>query len=160
MLQRPQHTKHTHPVTTAFKRGRPYGTGKDNSRFDFNENMKRSRLKGVAHIFKDMEQRDIRGESYTYAYLLQECHNEMYLLQGKLVHAHMIHAGFKPDALLETKLVIMYTKCGSLVDSRRVLKEMTDRNVISWTALITAYSRHGHHNEALSLFYENATDTK
>jgi len=154
ILQRPQQTKPTHTLTAAFKRGRAYGTDKDNNSIDFIESMKESRLTGVIHIFNDTEQRDIRGDSYTYAYLLQECHNNMFLHQGKLIHAHMIHTGFKADVFLETKLVIMYTKCGSLADARRVLDKMTDRNVISWTALITAYSRHGSDKEALSLFYE------
>eukprot|EP01018_Ginkgo_biloba_P002677 Gb_01638 [translate_table: standard] len=86
--------------------------------------------------------------------LLQECLNKKNLAEGKLVHAHMIYAGFRPGMFLGNTLVNMYAKCGSLVDARRVLDELTYRNVVSWTVMLAAYSRHGQYEEALALFYQ------
>jgi len=89
----------------------------------------------------------------TYASFLQACFNIKALPEGKLVHAHIIQTGFNMDVNLETKLVIMYSKCGSLGNGCRVLEEMPKQNVVSWTALISAYARHGFVEEALELFY-------
>eukprot|EP01018_Ginkgo_biloba_P008769 Gb_30993 [translate_table: standard] len=100
-----------------------------------------------------MDYQDVRPESRNYASLLQACLNRKALSKGKLVHAHIIRTGYNTDIFLETKLVIMYSKCGSLVDARRVLDEMPEGNVISWTAMIAAYSRQGHGLEAITLFY-------
>eukprot|EP01018_Ginkgo_biloba_P036923 Gb_03481 [translate_table: standard] len=111
---------------------------------------RQSRLKEALHLLNFMNQSD----SCTYASLLQLCVNLKALPEGKLLHAHIIHMGFKPDIFLETKFVIMYAKCGSLVDARRVLDEMPERNVVSWTAMIAAYGRHGYGEEALTLFAE------
>eukprot|EP01018_Ginkgo_biloba_P032183 Gb_07290 [translate_table: standard] len=48
----------------------------------------------------------------------------------------------------------MYAKCGSLVDGRRVLDKMPKRNVVSWTAMIADYARHGFGVGVLVLFYQ------
>eukprot|EP01018_Ginkgo_biloba_P034643 Gb_30709 [translate_table: standard] len=90
----------------------------------------------------------------TYASLLQGCVNKKALPDGKLVHAHIIQTGLNPDVSLGTKVVILYAKCGCLVDARRALDIMPKRNVVSWTAMIASYSRHGYAEEALALLYQ------
>lgn len=47
---------------------------------------------------------------------------------------------------------MFYAKCGSLRDARRVLDEMPERNVVSWTAMISACSQRGYASQALSVF--------
>eukprot|EP01018_Ginkgo_biloba_P024636 Gb_26501 [translate_table: standard] len=115
---------------------------------------KDGKLKEALGILQDMDKRDIRADYYPYVPLVQGCINMKSLGEGKLVHAHMIETGFKPDVSLETKLVIMYAKCRSLADARRVLDQMPERNAVSWTALIAAYARNGRSEEALALFFE------
>ncbi|KAI3978946.1 hypothetical protein MKX01_016121 [Papaver californicum] len=51
---------------------------------------------------------------------------------------------------LHNNLISMYSKCGSPRDSQLVFDGMSQRNIISFNALITAYSRSP--NEALSAF--------
>eukprot|EP01018_Ginkgo_biloba_P014495 Gb_16757 [translate_table: standard] len=96
-----------------------------------------------------------RVDSWAYDSVLQECFNNNVLPQSKLVHAHMIQTGFKyQDTSIGNKLVSMYAKCRSLVDSRNVFNQMPERNVVSWTVIIAAYARHGYCEQALALFYE------
>ncbi|XP_057861280.2 pentatricopeptide repeat-containing protein At2g21090 isoform X2 [Cryptomeria japonica] len=89
-----------------------------------------------------------------YNSLLQSCLKFKDLPQGKRVHAHIILTGFTPEINVGTKLITLYAKCGSLEDGRRILKEMTEYDVVSWTGLIAAYSKRGQSKEALSVFYE------
>nr|UPT49502.1 pentatricopeptide repeat protein AaPPR671 [Agave angustifolia] len=46
----------------------------------------------------------------------------------------------------------MYAKCGSLEGCLRVFQEMGERNLISWTALISGLGLHGCTHEALERF--------
>eukprot|EP01018_Ginkgo_biloba_P019323 Gb_30147 [translate_table: standard] len=115
---------------------------------------KQGRLKEAFHNLQLMDYRGIRADTSTYASLLQGCLNNKALPEGKRVHAHMTERGFKPGIYLETTLVAMYAKCGSLVNARKVLDEMPKRNVVSWTTLIAAYARYGYDEEALTLFYQ------
>eukprot|EP01018_Ginkgo_biloba_P001223 Gb_04402 [translate_table: standard] len=66
----------------------------------------------------------------------------------------MSKRGFMLDRFLGNKLVNFYAKCGSAMDARRVFDQITERNVVSWTALIAAYVRQGYADAALALFYQ------
>ena len=41
-----------------------------------------------------------------------------------IVHVHIILTGFQLDGYMETKIIIMYVKCGELVDAHWVLNKM------------------------------------
>ncbi|XP_028783775.1 putative pentatricopeptide repeat-containing protein At3g13770, mitochondrial isoform X2 [Neltuma alba] len=87
-----------------------------------------------------------------YNSILNECVNQRATREGQRVHAHMIKTDYLPSVYLRTRLIVFYTKCDSLDDARRVLNEMPERNVVSWTAMISAYSQKGYASEALTLF--------
>eukprot|EP01018_Ginkgo_biloba_P031834 Gb_33903 [translate_table: standard] len=102
-----------------------------------------------------MNRPGIPVNSSAYASLLQDSVNNKGLPMGKLVHAHIVQTGSKyKDVFLGTKLVIMYAKCGSLVNARRVFNQMPKRNVVSWTVIIITYARQGFAEEALRLFHQ------
>eukprot|EP01018_Ginkgo_biloba_P034728 Gb_12554 [translate_table: standard] len=111
---------------------------------------KQGRLKealNILHVIQELT------PTSTYASLLQGCVYTKSLPEGKLIHAHIIRTGFKcQDILLGNALITMYAKCGSLVEARSVLDQMAERNVVSWTLMIAAYSRHGCAKEALTMF--------
>eukprot|EP01018_Ginkgo_biloba_P039040 Gb_26816 [translate_table: standard] len=113
-----------------------------------------SRLKEAVGILQDMDQRGITVDSNTYASLLTACTDMKALKEGKEVHNHMLESGINLPIFLGTKLVSMYVKCGSLEDAREVFDEMPKRNMFLWTAMIGGYARHGHSEEALTLYYQ------
>jgi len=115
---------------------------------------KQGRLKEAMTILHSMDQEGILPYSATYDSLLHACVDKKSILDAKLVQAHIIQTGFKPDIYLGNKLVTVYVKCGSLVDARRILDEMPQRNVVSWTAIIAAYAKHGLDKEAYAMLYE------
>eukprot|EP01018_Ginkgo_biloba_P026283 Gb_21965 [translate_table: standard] len=114
---------------------------------------KESRLTEALGILHVIYQKDILACSDTYARLLQVCLDMKALAEGRQVHAHLIKTGCGLDIHLETMLVIMYAKCGSLGNARQMFDKMTERNVVPWTALIGGYARHGRGEEAMALFY-------
>eukprot|EP01018_Ginkgo_biloba_P009793 Gb_07725 [translate_table: standard] len=111
---------------------------------------KQGRLKEALNILHFMNP----PNSSAYASLLQGCLTAKAQPEGKLVHAHMILMGCMPDISLETKILVMYVKCGILEDAHRILDEMPEQNLFSWTSMIAAYAKHGHGEEALTLFYQ------
>eukprot|EP01018_Ginkgo_biloba_P012918 Gb_21949 [translate_table: standard] len=144
--------KNTIKTTTDIIRRR--GNGNNSSYEDVGNLCKQGRLEEALHIFHGMEQ---PADTCTYACLLQVCIKKKALLEGKLVHAHISGMGFVPDTFLGNSLANMYAICGSLADARRVFDEMPKRDIISWTAMIAAYSKHGHAEEALALFSQMQT---
>ncbi|WJZ94051.1 hypothetical protein VitviT2T_012944 [Vitis vinifera] len=89
-----------------------------------------------------------------YDSVLTECISQTAIREGQRVHAHMIKTCYEPPVYLRTRLIVLYNKCRCLGDARRVLDEMPERNVVSWTAMISGYSQRGYASEALHLFVE------
>eukprot|EP01018_Ginkgo_biloba_P002905 Gb_17321 [translate_table: standard] len=110
-------------------------------------------LKEARKILNLIDRQSTVADSATYCSLLQTFIDMKALGEGKRVHTHMIETGFEPDVYLDTKLVIMYAKCGCPQDARHVFDKMPTRNLVSWTAMIAGYAQHGCGAEALTLFH-------
>lgn len=74
--------------------------------------------------------------------------------QGKEMHGCIFRLGFESNLPVGNALIEMYSKSGSLMNSVRVFKFMKTKDVISWTALISAYGMYGEGKEALRAFME------
>lgn len=98
--------------------------------------------RGVKMVFKD------------YNNLLNECIKRRAIREGQRLHAHMIKTLYRPPVFLRTRLIVFYVKCELLGDARWVFDEMPERNVVAWTAMISAYAQRGNFSEALSLFVQ------
>ena len=84
-----------------------------------------------------------------YLCLLKPCRN---LAIGKKIHEHIISSRTEWNVKLQTSLLNMYSKCGSMDDARSVFDSMEVRDVISWNAMIGGYAQNGNGKEALELF--------
>lgn len=60
--------------------------------------------------------------------------------------------GFECDLFVSSALVDMYSKCGHIDDARMVFEEIPQRNVVSWTSMITGYVQNSRSLDALMLF--------
>ncbi|CAN4120781.1 unnamed protein product [Withania somnifera] len=94
-------------------------------------------------------------EYYT---LLNECIKQRTIKEGQRVHANMIKTTHcQPPLYLNTRLIVFYIKCGLLGDAKLLFDEMPQRNVVSWTALISGYSQKGYVSQAIHLFLHMLT---
>eukprot|EP01018_Ginkgo_biloba_P010079 Gb_35395 [translate_table: standard] len=101
-----------------------------------------------------VKQLGVQANPNAYVRVLQECVDMKALDEGKAVHAHMIKAGCDAKLYTRNNLVNMYAKCGRMTDAHHLFDKMSERNVVSWTTMITGYTQHGHGEEALKLFSE------
>ncbi|KAB2026286.1 hypothetical protein ES319_D06G209100v1 [Gossypium barbadense] len=74
------------------------------------------------------------------------------LLAGRSVHAFIAKNGWNLTVEIGTVLVDMYAKCGLLKYACIVFNAMQQRNVMTWTALISGSAQHGYSDEAVSFF--------
>lgn len=71
---------------------------------------------------------------------------------GKQVHSVIVKSGFEGDVSVGTSLVDMYMKSESVGDGMRVFESMEDKNVVSWTSLLSGYAKNGLNDQVLGLF--------
>jgi pentatricopeptide repeat protein len=72
----------------------------------------------------------------------------------KEVHNHVLELGLEADLRVSSALVHMYAKSGNIDDARRVFNRMQERNVITWTTMIGAYTECGCGIEAYELYLQ------
>ncbi|CAH2064233.1 unnamed protein product, partial [Thlaspi arvense] len=88
----------------------------------------------------------------TYVSLICACSSSRSLAQGRKIHDHILKSNCKHDTILNNHILSMYGKCGSLRDARQVFDSMPQRNLVSYTSVITGYSQNGQEAEAISLY--------
>ncbi|KAK1382673.1 Pentatricopeptide repeat-containing protein [Heracleum sosnowskyi] len=74
------------------------------------------------------------------------------VLKGRAIHCKLITSGSRPDVFINNHLISMYSKFKRIKDAHNVFDKMPDRNLISWTTLISSYSRMGLSEQSLSCF--------
>ncbi|KAJ0054107.1 hypothetical protein Pint_03242 [Pistacia integerrima] len=112
---------------------------------------KQGNLKGafqsLTYLFTDNE---------AYAQVLELCAKKKALLQGRQTHGRLIkyYNSTSESLFLDTKLVFMYGKCGSITDAEKVFDKMSERTIFTWNALLGAYVSNGEPLGALKTYRE------
>jgi len=105
-------------------------------------------------LFVRMQFEGVAPDAVTIVTGLQACADLGVLQHGKLIHDHVIRAGFETNVFVGNSLVTMYAKCGSVSIARQVFDRMLQKNVITWSAMIAAYGINGLGEDTLALFTE------
>ncbi|KAK3032528.1 hypothetical protein RJ639_036443 [Escallonia herrerae] len=84
--------------------------------------------------------------------VLKACAALQFLKTGRMVHGYAVRKELGADAFVVNALIDMYANCGDLRSSRTVFDVMKERDVVSWTALVSAYMDRGLLHEAEEIF--------
>ncbi|MQM01277.1 hypothetical protein Taro_034028 [Colocasia esculenta] len=91
-------------------------------------------------------------DQFTFASVLRACAQVAMLDYGKRIHGIMVKTLVKANVIVSSALVDMYFKCSSPEDGWRAFVFSEERNIITWTALISGCGHHGDAVEVLELF--------
>ncbi|CAI0382291.1 unnamed protein product [Linum tenue] len=105
-------------------------------------------------LYCKMQTLGVFPNELTMASVLKACSSLAALEQGKQIHGCIVKYGFKFEPPIGSSLSTMYSKCGSIRDAGIVFKRMTERDVLSWNAMMSGLSHNGQGNQALELFQE------
>lgn len=109
----------------------------------------------VIEIFKHMLQSNIRPDNYTYVSILSMCSKFCDFTLGSSIHGVITKTDFSlADTFVCNVLIDMYGKCGSIRSVIKVFEETREKNIITWTALISSLGIHGYGHEAFEKFKE------
>ncbi|CAA0384846.1 unnamed protein product [Arabidopsis thaliana] len=119
--------------------------------------LRNKRTRDVLVLFDKMKN-DVDGcvkpDGVTCLLALQACANLGALDFGKQVHDFIDENGLSGALNLSNTLVSMYSRCGSMHKAYQVFYGMRERNVVSWTALISGLAMNGFGKEAIEAFNE------
>ncbi|XP_041025103.1 putative pentatricopeptide repeat-containing protein At5g37570 [Juglans microcarpa x Juglans regia] len=105
-------------------------------------------------IFIRMKREERMPDKYTYPSLIKSCSCECEVRLGKSIHGSALRCGVEGDAYVRTSLINLYGKCREIASARKIFDDMSERSVVSWTAMVVGYATVGDLAEAKRLFDE------
>nr|KJB14965.1 hypothetical protein B456_002G151700 [Gossypium raimondii] len=112
----------------------------------------------VFSIAHDMCFSGEKFNEHTCSVILQACSEEEDLIrgieEGRQLHGLAVKYGVINVTSLGNALITMYGKLGMVEDSERMFHSLSERNLISWTAVISGYVRNGCSEKAADIFLE------
>ena len=76
------------------------------------------------------------------------CHIEY----GEMVHCVAMQMGFGQDVYFGNTMIEVYVKCGSIGNASKLFDEMNQRDLVSWTSIISGYIYRESFSKGLELF--------
>ncbi|XP_039042701.1 pentatricopeptide repeat-containing protein At3g26782, mitochondrial-like [Hibiscus syriacus] len=104
------------------------------------------------HLFNEMRLQCIFPDSVVILAVSQACLILASSHRARALHVVIIRCLPESQLALDTAILYLYMKCGSLAYARKVFDIMKERNIISWSTMISGYGMHGYGREALRLF--------
>ncbi|XP_043712870.1 pentatricopeptide repeat-containing protein At2g13600-like [Telopea speciosissima] len=103
-------------------------------------------------LFNQMREVPVTTDRYTLATVLGMCASRKDISVGTQLHTYTVKIGLDSSVPVANALLTMYAKCGSVQNANRVFHFMPARDIISWTAMISALSQLGDIDRARTYF--------
>ncbi|KAJ7956390.1 Pentatricopeptide repeat-containing protein [Quillaja saponaria] len=106
------------------------------------------------HLFREMLNEELIPEDMTLTATLTACSALRLLRTGKEVHGYALRLGIGENTFVDSALVTMYSKCGTLELARRVFNTIPQKDAIACSSLVSGYAQNGYVEEALLIFHD------
>ncbi|KAJ0976538.1 hypothetical protein J5N97_012012 [Dioscorea zingiberensis] len=100
-------------------------------------------------LFQRMRRSGVPPDCYTFPFLLKACE---ILFIGSSIHALVMKLGLEANLHAQNSLLGLYCRCCCVEDAQKVFDEMAERDVVSYTALVSGYAKVGMLESAMELF--------
>ncbi|KAH7284770.1 hypothetical protein KP509_34G069900 [Ceratopteris richardii] len=111
------------------------------------------------NYFEQMQVQGYTPDEITFACILKACGSRGSVFKGQEIHSQVIQKGVsKLSMVVGTALVVMYSKCGMLMESQYLFDRLPIQDVVSWTALMTGYAAMGKDDTVLKIFDDMLLD--
>ncbi|KAK9084000.1 hypothetical protein Scep_030471 [Stephania cephalantha] len=101
-----------------------------------------------------VEEGGYEANEFTLVNLLQLWKTFMEATHCKSIHCQVIRMGFDSNERVVNSLIDAYAKCNLIELAWMLFIQMDERDLISWSTMIAAFSHSGKPDEAISLFHK------
>lgn len=103
-------------------------------------------------LYQNMLGKLTHTSSFIFPSILRACSGFGDLGIGQIVHGRIIKCGFEFDPIIQTSLLSLYGETSCLGYARNVFEEMSVRDLVSWSSIISTHVQNGNASEGLVLF--------
>lgn len=104
-------------------------------------------------FFVEMGVGEIRPNQHTYSILISGCGSVLAINEGIQLHAHVVKLQYVLNGVVANSLLTMYCKFGMMEDAQILFQSLHEKNVVSWTAIISGLYHKKAFEKALLQFY-------
>ncbi|KAF3953747.1 hypothetical protein CMV_020838 [Castanea mollissima] len=107
----------------------------------------------VIQLFFKMKECGFHPDDFTYTSILSACACLEDLEMGRQLHSVIIKNRLSSNLFVGNALVDMYAKSGTLKEARKQFELISNRDNVSWNAIIVGYVQEEEENEAFYMFH-------
>ncbi|PWA40346.1 Pentatricopeptide repeat-containing protein [Artemisia annua] len=107
----------------------------------------------LVELFVEMVRLGVGPSEFTVSSVIVACSRLEALKLGEGIYGFCVKSGFV-NVVVGTALLEMYWKCCDVEGSRRVFDDLTYKNVVTWTSMITGYAQNGRNDNAMYMIRE------
>lgn len=104
------------------------------------------------NIYQKMLAEGFRPDLSTFISILRSCSIRLNLKFGQQVHVHIIKNGLNDNNLVGTSLIDLYAKSRFLEEAELLFSQLSERDLLSWTTLLSGYAQADHLEKAVKCF--------
>lgn len=113
---------------------------------------RRNRPNEALSLFREMQGKSLKVNEITLLSVLSSCSLLGSLGLGKWINEYAEKHGFCKYVKVNTALIDMFAKCGSLEDAVSLFERMRCKDTPAWSAMIVAYANHGEAEKSMLMF--------
>ncbi|GFY96231.1 hypothetical protein Acr_11g0005370 [Actinidia rufa] len=102
-------------------------------------------------VFLELLRAGLEPNDYTFTNVTSACNGAVGLVEGRHLHGLDIKHGLMGKISVGNAIITMYGRYGSVEEAESTFCEMGERNLVSWTALLSVYVKNGHECKDLNL---------
>ncbi|XP_047324975.1 putative pentatricopeptide repeat-containing protein At3g15130 [Impatiens glandulifera] len=110
-------------------------------------------LEEAMNLFRQLRKsRTVKVDGFTLSSMISIFADFALAEQGKQMHSYATKVPYGLWVSVSNSIVDMYMKCGLLDEAEKHFNEMEEKNLVSWTVMITGYGKYGFGRKAIDLF--------
>lgn len=114
--------------------------------------LKSNMFKEAVELFREMLVAGVKAEPATIACSVSACGHSGALDLGRWVHNYSERSGIEMNLIVKNSLIDMYSKCGLVDKALEVFHSLADKDIYSWSMMISGLAMNARSDEALELF--------
>nr|CAD1819394.1 unnamed protein product [Ananas comosus var. bracteatus] len=117
-----------------------------------------SRYRDALELFQESRRFNVKLNRVLVVSALSAAAETADLDMGMSIHSYAVEEGVYFDVAVKTALVTMYAKCGEMEKAELLFDGIQKRDIIAWSAMVSAFVQMGCPRKAISLFQEMQMD--
>ncbi|XP_072981751.1 pentatricopeptide repeat-containing protein At3g13880 [Typha angustifolia] len=105
-------------------------------------------------LFHELLSTGRKPDLFTISSVMSACANLAVVRSGEQIQCFTTKAGYDRFTIIGNSRIFMYARSGDVDAAAQTFSEMVNRDVVSWSALISSHAQHGCAKDALMLFKE------